>query len=139
MHIPGRHSMELSSSHCTRHRRHEQLQAGCKSTRGCRRSMSVCTPFYIESGSVTELHLSVLEKLPACNPIQSGPGPATIASNCGVPSTTIDSPAPTAPPAIVTPPWTVCHSGPEPNTVPIVPNCSDFPGTKSPQPTPTQV
>ncbi|CAA7270298.1 unnamed protein product [Cyclocybe aegerita] len=70
----------------------------------------------------------VLPTLPGCNPIQRGPAPATMVANCNAPSTTTNAPMPTEPPVAVNPPWTVCHSGPGPNNVPIVPNCSEFPG-----------
>jgi len=62
-----------------------------------------------------------LDQLPGCNPIQAGPGPATLVPNCGAPSTTTDAPVPTVFPTPVTPPW--CYSGSEPNTVSLIPNC----------------
>ena len=77
-----------------------------------------------------------LEALPGCNPIQSGPASATMVPNCAAPSTTINAPAPTAPPAVATPPWPVCNAGPGAPASPIVPNCADFPGAKEPQITP---
>ncbi|KAJ2913877.1 hypothetical protein MD484_g6528, partial [Candolleomyces efflorescens] len=48
-----------------------------------------------------------LDRLPGCNPVQSGPGPATMVPDCQAPSVTVDTPHPTAPPAVVTPPWTI--------------------------------
>ncbi|KAJ2929144.1 hypothetical protein H1R20_g7946, partial [Candolleomyces eurysporus] len=48
-----------------------------------------------------------IDRLPGCNPVQGGPGPATMIPNCQAPSATVDTPHPTAPPAVVTPPWTI--------------------------------
>ncbi|KAJ3535883.1 hypothetical protein NMY22_g6285 [Coprinellus aureogranulatus] len=47
-----------------------------------------------------------LDRLPGCNPIQDGPEWATEVANCDAPATTVDAPSPTAPPQVVTPPWT---------------------------------
>ncbi|TFK16954.1 hypothetical protein FA15DRAFT_711253 [Coprinopsis marcescibilis] len=71
-----------------------------------------------------------LEKLPGCNPEQAGPDPATIVPECDALSTTAVAPSPTAPPAVVTPPWPVCHEGP--GTHPLAPNCDSIP-TKTAQ------
>ena len=74
-----------------------------------------------------------LDSLPGCNPIQAGPNPATMVPNCNAPSTTTDAPIPTAPPAVATPPWTVCNTGPPVSDI-RVPNCADYPeATKAPQ------
>ncbi|TFK21425.1 hypothetical protein FA15DRAFT_81461 [Coprinopsis marcescibilis] len=75
-----------------------------------------------------------LEKLPGCNPIQEGPGFATVVPNCDAISTTTAAPSPTAPPAIVVPPWTVCWPGPGANPNPLQPNCDSIPVTKAPGP-----
>jgi len=48
-----------------------------------------------------------LDKLPGCNPIQAGPAPATLAPDCGAPSSTINAPVPTASASVITPPWSV--------------------------------
>ncbi|TEB27766.1 hypothetical protein FA13DRAFT_856259 [Coprinellus micaceus] len=48
-----------------------------------------------------------LDRLPGCNPLQSGPEWATVVPNCDAPATTVDTPFPTAPPQAVTPPWTI--------------------------------
>ncbi|KAJ2928285.1 hypothetical protein H1R20_g8809, partial [Candolleomyces eurysporus] len=48
-----------------------------------------------------------IDRLPGCNPVQGGPEPATMIPNCQAPSATVDTPHPTAPPAVVTPPWTI--------------------------------
>ncbi|KAF6751933.1 hypothetical protein DFP72DRAFT_991213 [Ephemerocybe angulata] len=65
-----------------------------------------------------------IERLPGCNPIQAGPASATVVTECDAASTTA-APLPTVPPAIVVPPWTVCHSGP--GSEPLVPNCDSIP------------
>ena len=68
-----------------------------------------------------------IERLPGCNPEQTGPDPATaipIAECTEAPWSTA-APLPTVAPAIVTPPWTVCHSGP--GSEPLVPNCDSIP------------
>jgi hypothetical protein len=77
-----------------------------------------------------------LEKLPGCNPLQAGPDPATVVPDCNAPSTTIEAPAPTAPPTIVYPPWPVCNN----STVSTfaAPFCNSIPKTTTvggPQPT----
>ncbi|KAF9522184.1 hypothetical protein CPB83DRAFT_899858 [Crepidotus variabilis] len=71
-----------------------------------------------------------IQSLPGCNPIQSGPAPATLIKNCNAISTTTVTALPTASAVAVTPPWTVCHVGSEPNTEAIVPNCTDYPGAQ---------
>ncbi|TEB29157.1 hypothetical protein FA13DRAFT_664357 [Coprinellus micaceus] len=66
-----------------------------------------------------------LERLPGCNPLQYGPTSATLVEDCDAPATTTPAPASSAPPAIATPPWTVCHSGP--GSEPLVPHCDSIP------------
>ncbi|KAF5317617.1 hypothetical protein D9611_014866 [Ephemerocybe angulata] len=60
----------------------------------------------------------------AAIPSQAGPASATVVTECDAASTTA-APLPTVPPAIVVPPWTVCHSGP--GSEPLVPNCDSIP------------
>ncbi|KAH6897704.1 hypothetical protein BKA70DRAFT_1528238 [Coprinopsis sp. MPI-PUGE-AT-0042] len=66
-----------------------------------------------------------LRKLPGCNPIQKGPGPATVPAFCNAVSTTINAPVPTASPAAIVPPWPVCHDGSSKD--PLVPRCDSIP------------
>ncbi|RXW16742.1 hypothetical protein EST38_g9113 [Candolleomyces aberdarensis] len=73
-----------------------------------------------------------LKQLPGCNPIQRGPGYATIPKGCNALSTTFNAPSPTYAPAVVTPPWTVCNAGPTPE--PLTPACDSIPGEKPPAP-----
>lgn len=75
---------------------------------------------------------SDLKQLPGCNPIQRGPGYATVPKRCNAISTTINAPSPTYPPAVVVPPWTVCNAGPTPE--PLTPACDSIPGEKPPVP-----
>ncbi|EFI26842.1 hypothetical protein CC1G_15244 [Coprinopsis cinerea okayama7 len=77
-----------------------------------------------------------LNELPGCNPIQEGPQSATMPASCGALSTWVAAPSPTTPPAVVTPPWPVCHDGP--GTHPLAPNCDSIP-TKAPGDAPTEV
>ncbi|KAH8077866.1 hypothetical protein BXZ70DRAFT_690680 [Cristinia sonorae] len=48
-------------------------------------------------------HFLDLPALPGCNPIQSGPNPATVVPNCNAISTTINGPSQTQPPTSPTP------------------------------------
>ncbi|TEB26174.1 hypothetical protein FA13DRAFT_1094996 [Coprinellus micaceus] len=68
-----------------------------------------------------------IERLPGCNPEQSGPDPATLipVAECTEAPWSTAAPLPTVSPAVVTPPWTVCHSGP--GSEPLVPNCDSIP------------
>ncbi|KAF9522947.1 hypothetical protein CPB83DRAFT_863686 [Crepidotus variabilis] len=69
-----------------------------------------------------------LPQLPGCNPIQSGPSPATVVSNCAAASTTLTfAPSPTVAPVVVTPPWTVCNANGN-GAGGIEPNCNAYPG-----------
>ncbi|RXW23736.1 hypothetical protein EST38_g2118 [Candolleomyces aberdarensis] len=68
-----------------------------------------------------------IERLPGCNPLQHGPSPATAIppSECTDAPFTTAAPLPTTPLPLVTPPWTVCHSGP--GSEYLVPDCDSIP------------
>ncbi|RXW18758.1 hypothetical protein EST38_g7097 [Candolleomyces aberdarensis] len=71
-----------------------------------------------------------IERLPGCNPLQDGPAPATQApADCGALTTWLTAtPTPTATPAVVTPPYTVCWDGESPTTWgALVPLCNSKP------------
>ncbi|KAJ2932410.1 hypothetical protein H1R20_g4705, partial [Candolleomyces eurysporus] len=68
-----------------------------------------------------------IDRLPGCNPLQHGPSPATAIppSECTDAPFTTAAPLPTTPLPLVTPPWTVCHSGP--GSEYLVPDCDSIP------------
>ncbi|KAF5341232.1 hypothetical protein D9611_006166 [Ephemerocybe angulata] len=69
-----------------------------------------------------------LKQLPGCNPIQQGPGYATMVKRCNAVSTTVNAHLPTYAPSVVVPPWSVCNAGPTPE--PLTPSCDSIPGEK---------
>jgi len=64
-----------------------------------------------------------MEKLPGCNPLQAGPGPATAVGDCSAPTATTNVPVPTIPIPIATPPWNVCGNSA------LEPRCDSIPAT----------
>ncbi|TEB33100.1 hypothetical protein FA13DRAFT_186037 [Coprinellus micaceus] len=70
-----------------------------------------------------------IEKLPGCNPVQSGPDYATDIHNCDAPSTTVAEQVPTTSPELVVPPWPVCN--PSPVSTFAAPFCDSIPQTTS--------
>ncbi|KAF5318945.1 hypothetical protein D9611_013664 [Ephemerocybe angulata] len=80
-----------------------------------------------------------LERLPGCNPIQTGPSSATEIKGCTAPTTVTNVPVQTLAVPIATPPWPVCADNNQ-----LAPRCDSIPVTltqpgSNPNVTPTLI
>jgi len=105
--------------------------SACRKTRSTRRSKElVCDNLYFQLCGKADDSMSIdLNALPGCNPIQNGPGPATMIKECN--ALTVTGTGTTAPTPTLDPPATT--GLPPPATTTFIPP----PATQVPPPTET--